>query len=221
MSRSESPEALDEALDEALSRGVEIGRRLPVYFALAMAGLMALSFVGGVLVFLYLGLFAEPSFYVHHLGPQPATVLVDGVLLAELPGTGVTEIKVPRGEHELEILVGEERQRWHLERVNGLDDQLLPTDPDTCFAVVDVSWALYGQRARHPDAGLCDADFSQARITCTYEGFPMEVGGPRFTLDALPEQRSLSTLVTLTLPVPCAELDLIDASALLRAAVGC
>lgn len=219
MSRQASPEEIQAAIE----RGAAIGRKLPGYFVAGMAGLMALSFFGGLLVFLYLGLFAEPTFYVHHVGDQPATVLVDGELLAELPGTGVTELKLPRGEHQLDIIVGEERQSWHLERVNGLDDQLLPTDPDTCFAVVDVSWALYEQSSFFSDdsGALCGADFDQARVTCVYEGFPMEVGGPRFTLSELPEQRSMSTLVTLTLALPCAEVDAIDASALLRAAAGC
>jgi hypothetical protein len=203
-----------EEFEAAIERGRERGRRTVTFMGVGLAFLLLGSLCMGFGVFAWLGLVADARLYLHHDDAGPITVLVDGEVVAEVDGPGATLLYLVRGDRVVEVM-GARRGRWELEGVTGLDEWLIRTSPDTCFVVVDVSNALYGS-----EDGDCD-DLDSARIMCIYRKFPRrDVGSPTFRSQDLPERQS-SSLATLTLPVPCGELDEVQASTVLADHLGC
>jgi len=183
--------------------------------ALGVAALIPLSFCGGVGAFVYGGLVADAPVFVHHDGVGEVTVWVDGEAVAHLAEAGGTLLYVPRGDRVVEVTGARER-RWVLDGANGLDEWLLPTNPDLCFAVVDVGRAQRG--AGDVDCAALDA----TRVTCIYRRFPKrELGSfPIFAAKDLPAPGS-RRLNTVWLAVPCHELHDVDSAVLLAEHLGC
>ncbi len=175
---------------------------------------MPLSMCAGVGVFLY-GLFiADAPLYLHHDGVGVVTVSIDGQVVALLQEEGVRRLSMERGDRVVE-LAGARSARWELEGVAGLDEWLVVTNPDLCFAVVDVGPALRG-------AGdvSCDA-LDRTRVTCIYRRFPKrDVGGPIFDAADLPAPEA-RRLHTMWLAAPCSDIGELEAAELLADHLGC
>lgn len=207
------PNATPEEIEAAAT---EMGRRVGRWIVIGFVILMGASCVGGGVVAIWMAVFGEASIYLYHQSSEPIEVWVDGALDTAITSAGVTVVRLSRGDHQMEIR-GATKQAWDLPGMNGLDDYLIPTDPETCFAVVDVTYALY--EYSEPEVDICKMDLDDARIIDTYRGFPMEVGGPKFTVDELPERSS--SVEFLTLPVRCDVIEAASGGALLRRHLGC
>jgi len=207
-----------EEIQAALERGAAAGPRVVRLVLLGFVGLMACSMCGGVLYAVGKGVFGKATIFVFHEGSESVEVWVDGALDTHITAPGITEVRLDRGDHRLELR-GSQEQAWELPGMNGLDDYLVPTDPQTCFAVIDVTFALY--EAGAPDGDLCQEDMRSADIIDTYRTFPREVGRPTFEVEDLPDRISSGTAVFLTLPLPCDAPDEPAGEELLRAHLGC
>jgi len=205
---------------QAFQESVERGRARVLKISLVVFGFIGVaclaSFCGGGAYAIWQGMFGEATIYLYHQQHETVQLWVDGSPSMELTEPGVTEVRLSKGDHTMELR-GTINQTFDLPGMNGLGDWLIPTDPGTCFVLVDVTNALYG--SEEPDN--CASDLSSARLTCTYKHFPHGVGGPRFTLDDLPESASDARLVFMTLPVPCDDRVGITGESVLRDYLGC
>ena len=205
--------------ERAFQAAVEAGRARGRKIALVLFGFVGVaclaSFCGGAYA-IWQGMFGEATIYLYHRTTEPVEVWLDGDLSMELTAPGATEVRLDKGDHTMELR-GTTTQTFDLPGMNGLGDWLIPTDPGTCFVLVDVTHALVGSEEPDP----CRADLSSARLTCTYERFPHGVGRPRFTLEDLPDSASDARLVFMTLPVACDPMGGITGESVLRDYLGC
>jgi hypothetical protein len=148
---------------------------------------------------------------------------VDGVEVARLDAPGVYPVKVPGGDHTVVLRGASDEQRFSLSRTSGLDEHLLPTDPDVCFVDLEVSAALYqpGVPFFAASGTACGGALDLARRVSVYDQFPVEVRDPHFHADELPTTIDLGTGVFLLVPVACAEAADARPEELLRRALGC
>lgn len=174
----------------------EAGARIAMVLFGGIAVLVALSLPVGCMGALWLGLVADSTLYIHHDGRGPVTVVLDGQEVATLDDAGVTWLELPRGDHELVLRGRDGAQTFELDGVSGLDEWMVRTNPNTCFAVVDVTRVMYGTD------DPCD-HLDRARITCFHRDFPKrELGShPAFRVDDLPAQSG--RMETLWLDFPC------------------
>ncbi|MDP2306204.1 MAG: hypothetical protein Q8P18_09280 [Pseudomonadota bacterium] len=183
--------------------------------------LPALLSIGAWAVFQ--GLSGNTTIYLYHSDNEAMSVDVDGVEVARLTVPGAYPVRVAGGDHALVLRGARGEQRFSLLRTSGLDEHLLPTDPDICFVDLDVSGALYKPGIPFlPASGTaCAGALDLARRVSVYDRFPVEVESPHFRVDELPTTIDLGTPVFLLVPVACAEATSARPGELLRRALGC
>jgi len=168
----------------------------------------------GVCVFAWTMAFGKADLYLHHQGPGPITVLVDGEQVETMNGAGVTHLKLAQGNRRLEVQ-GTHNETWDINDVDGFGKYLFSTDPETCFVVVDVGNTLYS------DEDACNR-LDRACIICTYDPIPTQnISSPSFAIDELPQERSQRRVVTRTVAGPCKNIRRVAAAEALGAFLKC
>jgi hypothetical protein len=170
-----------------------------------------------------LALFGSADISIHHDGREAIEVWVDGAKHSVVVEPGVSVVELERGDHHIALHSSEGVQDFELPTMTGLDDILIPTNPSTCFVVLNVSYALYGSSGpfSDPEGDVCDLDPDDVDWISTITDFPAWEANNPYSSEDLPASIDLGTPVFLTLPVPCAELETVDVTGVLLDHLAC
>ena len=170
-----------------------------------------------------LALFGSADISIHHDGRESIEVWVDGAPHSVVEQAGVSVVGLERGDHHIALHSSQGIQDFDLPRMTGLDDILIPTNPETCFAVLNVSYALYGSSGpfSDPEGDICALDPETVDWISTISEFPAWEANNAYDESELPESIDLGTPVFIALPFACAEEDALNVAELLLAHLGC
>lgn len=182
-------------------------------FAVVLCGSIP---VGGAFA-IGLALFGSADISIHHDGREDIEVWVDGAPHMVVKDAGVSVVELERGDHTISFHSSQGVQDFELPTMTGLDDILIPTNPATCFVVLNVSYALYGSSGpfSDPEGDLCDLDPNNVDWISTISDFPAWEANNPYSSEDLPDSIDSGKPVFLTLAVPCADLETVNVAQLL------